>query len=58
MFALAFFAMLALVIFQIIYLIGGETSENFRQYLTGALKINYIYDNNPLRVIADMWVGG
>lgn len=57
-FALAFFAMLALVIFQIIYLIGGETSENFRQYLTGAFKINYIYDNNPLRVIADMWVGG
>ncbi|MGN0806364.1 MAG: hypothetical protein ACI4MC_04930 [Candidatus Coproplasma sp.] len=54
--AIAFFAMLALVIFQIIYLIGGDTSENFREYLTGAFKLNYIYDNNPLRTIADMWV--
>ena len=54
-FALAFFAMLALVIFQIVYLIGGETSESFRQYLSGAFKIDYIYDNNPLRIIADMW---
>lgn len=54
-FALAFFAMLALIIFQIVYLIGGETSQNFREYLTGAFKLNFIYDNNPLHVIADMW---
>ncbi|MGN0813462.1 MAG: hypothetical protein ACI4MQ_08145 [Candidatus Coproplasma sp.] len=57
-FSLAFFAMIALIIFQIIYLIGGTTSENFREYLTGALKLNVLYDNNPLRIIADMWIGG
>lgn len=54
-FALAFFAMLALIIFQIIYLIGGETSDSFREYLTGTLRINLLYDNNPLRIIANMW---
>lgn len=57
-FALAFFAMLTLIVFQIIYLIGGETSANFREYLTGALKLEVLYDNNPLRTIADMWVRG
>ncbi|MGN1373048.1 MAG: hypothetical protein ACI4VK_03250 [Candidatus Coproplasma sp.] len=56
-FALAFFIMIALIVFQIIYLIGGDTADNFREYLTGAFKLNYVFDNNPLHVIADMWLG-
>ena len=57
-FALAFFIMIALIVFQIIHLIGGETADNFRTYLTGALKLDYIFDNNPMNIIANMWIGG
>ena len=54
-FSLAVLVMIALVVFQIIYLIGGDTSANFEAYLKGTLKLDYIYANNPLRTIADMW---
>ena len=57
-FSLAFFIMVALIVFQIIHLIGGETAANFREYLTGALHLDYVFDNNPMNVIANMWVGG
>ncbi len=53
--AVAFILMLVLVVFQIVYLIGGDTANNFRQFLSGAFKIDVLFDNNPLRVIADMW---
>ncbi|MGN1104593.1 MAG: hypothetical protein ACI4QI_06935 [Candidatus Coproplasma sp.] len=56
-FALAFFVMIALVVFQIIYLIGGDTAANFREYLTGTFKLNVLFDNNPMSKIADMWLG-
>ena len=57
-FSLAFFIMVALIVFQIIHLIGGETAANFREYLMGALHLDYVFDNNPMNVIANMWVGG
>lgn len=56
-FALAFFAMIALIIFQIIYLIGGDIANSFREYLTGAFKLDWLFDNNPMNIIANMWIG-
>lgn len=55
-FSLAFFLMIVLLIFQIIYLIGGDTAANFDASLTGTLKINRLFENNPLRAIADIWL--
>lgn len=55
LFSLAFFLMVVLLVFQIVYLIGGETAENFSASLTGAFKINWLFENNPLRDIADFW---
>lgn len=55
-FALAVFAMLALIVFQIVYMIGGDTAESFKQYLTGAFKLDVLFENNPLHVIADKWI--
>lgn len=55
-FALAFFVMITLIVFQILYMVGGETSESVKQYLTGALKLDVLYENNPMHVIADMWL--
>lgn len=57
-FFLAFFIMIALIVFQIIYLIGGDTAANFRETLSGGLHLDALFDNNPLRIIADMWIGG
>jgi len=54
--SLGFVFIIVLVVFQIIYLIGGETAQNFDNYLTGTLKINWLFENNPLRTIADVWL--
>lgn len=53
--SLAFFFMLVLLVFQIVYLIGGATSESFCENLQGALRVDWLYTNNPLRTIADFW---
>ncbi len=55
-FSLAFFFMIVLVIFQIIYLIGGDTANNFNASLKGTLRIDWLFENNPLRSIADIWL--
>lgn len=43
--------MLALIVFQIVFWIGGDTAVSFKNYLTGALRLDWVFDNNPLRYI-------
>lgn len=50
-FLLCINVMLALIVFHIIQLIGGDTAESFRTYLTGTLRLEWVYDNNPLQYI-------
>lgn len=57
-FSLAFFFMLVLLIFQIIYMIGGDTAANFSSSLSGKLNIGWLFEHNPLRDIADIWLNG
>lgn len=54
--SLAFFVMIALVVFQIFYLIGGNTAETFHNYLKGAFRLDWVYEHNPLQGIADLWI--
>jgi len=52
---LAIGAALALVAFQIIAWIGGDSAESFRALLEGSvLKLDWIYDNNPLKAIMEL----
>ena len=51
LFMLAVIVMLTLIVFQIVFWIGGDTASNFRNYLTGGLKLNVLFDKNPLRYI-------
>lgn len=44
----------ALFIFQIIDWIGGETRANFITTLTGALKLNKLFLNNPLNALVEL----
>lgn len=39
---------ITLIVFQIVYAIGGETAENFRQQITGTFRLEWVFDNNPL----------
>lgn len=51
LFMLAVIIMLALIVFQIVYWIGGDSAASFRSYLTGGLRLEWVFDNNPLRYI-------
>ncbi|MDE7087095.1 MAG: hypothetical protein K2O67_02770 [Clostridia bacterium] len=45
--------MIGLITFHIVDLIGGTTAENFRQSLTGVFKLEWVFDNNPLKYIIE-----
>ncbi len=45
---LAAICAIALIVFQIVYAIGGETAENFKQAITGTFRLEWVYENNPL----------
>lgn len=48
----AVLVLLVLLVFQIIYAIGGPTAENFLAYIKGSFfKLDYIYENNPFIMI-------
>lgn len=48
---LAIMCMIALLVFHVVDLIGGSTEESFRDYLTGAMRLDWVFDNNPLKYI-------
>ena len=50
-FFLAIAAALTLIVFHIVNWVGGESAENFRNGLNGVLRIQWVYDNNPLMYI-------
>lgn len=50
-FMIAVVCCLALIVFQIVYAIGGETAENFRQNITGTFRLEWVFDNNPLNAL-------
>lgn len=50
-FALVITAMIVLVIFHIVDLVGGNSEADFRQWLTGALRMDWVFDNNPLQYV-------
>lgn len=46
--------LLALVVFQIVYWVGGSTAENFRTVLAdSAFKLDRLFENNPLNSIVE-----
>lgn len=48
------FAMLVLIVFQVISWVGGSTAENFIGYLSGsALKLDVIFSDNPISKLQD-----
>lgn len=47
-FMLAIVIMLALIVFQIVAWVGGNSAETFRTKLTGAFHLEWVFDNNPL----------
>lgn len=50
-FMLAALFCIMLIIFQIVYAVGGQTAENFRQFITGAFHLEWLFDNNPLNAL-------
>lgn len=42
---------LALLFFHIVDLIGGNTEENMRNYLHGFFRLDWVFNNNPLKYI-------
>lgn len=40
--------MLTLIVFHIVAWVDGESSLRFREYLTGAFRLDWVYDHNPL----------
>lgn len=49
----AIICMVALIVFHVVDLIGGATEENFRASLSGVFKLDWVFDNNPLRYIVE-----
>ena len=55
---LAAAAVITLIIFQVIGWVGGDIAANFRAKLDGSvLKVDHIYDNNPLTKIISQFQG-
>lgn len=50
-FFLAIAAALTLIVFHLVKWVGGESAEGFRNSLNGVLRIQWVYDNNPLMYI-------
>ena len=51
---LVLFCALALIVFQIIYWIGGETASNFANALKGSfMKLDVVFENNPINALVD-----
>ncbi len=46
-----FTIVIALLVFHIADLIGGNTEENLRNYLHGFFRLDWVFDNNPLKYI-------
>ena len=45
---------IGLVVFQAIYWVGGETAEQVVEGLNGSVfKLDWLYENNPLRALVD-----
>lgn len=49
----AIVCMIGLLVFHVVDLIGGTTEENFRQSLVGVFKLDWVFDNNPLKYIIE-----
>ena len=53
-FMAAVVAALGLIVLQVIYWVGGETAETVREAFEGSLlRLDWVYDNNPLRTMVD-----
>lgn len=50
-FMLVIIAMVALIVFQIVAWVGGDSAVNFEQSLTGAFHIDAVFRNNPLNAL-------
>lgn len=50
-FMLVVIAMVALIVFQIVAWVGGESAINFEKSLTGAFHIDAVFRNNPLNAL-------
>ncbi|MGN0818542.1 MAG: hypothetical protein ACI4L9_06190, partial [Candidatus Coproplasma sp.] len=56
-FMLVVVVMLGFIAFQIIYWIGGNTVTEVTDALNGSLfKLDWLYENNPLRAFAEIFV--
>ena len=51
LFMVAVAIMISLLIFHVAAWIGGSSADNMRNFLTGAFKLNWVFDNNPLNSI-------
>lgn len=56
-FMLAVLFCLMLIVFQIVHAVGGQSAENFRQAISGAFHLEWLFDNNPLNALF-MRIGG
>lgn len=45
---LAVGVMVTLILFQIVAWVGGSSAESLRNYLTGAFRLEWVFDHNPL----------
>jgi len=45
---LAVVVMVTLILFQIVAWVGGSSAESLRNYLTGAFRLEWVFDHNPL----------
>ena len=50
-FMLAVVTMVALLIFHFVAWVGGETASNLENYLKGAFRLDWVFNNNPLNSI-------
>ncbi len=56
-FMFAVLVMVTLLVFHVIDLIGGSAEESFKEYITGALRLDKLFENNPLQYIVKRAVG-
>lgn len=52
-FMLLISAILVLFIFHIVDLVGGNSEADFRQWLTGTFRMDWVFDHNPLKYVIE-----
>lgn len=48
---LAVVVMITLIMFQIVYWVGGSSKDSLYNYLTGAFRLEWVFEHNPLNAL-------